>query len=227
MPVFLLGERCSRLRPALWGFAGGTMAVASVVGSAAARSRRRQRRRGGRRRRGRGRVHARRRGDCSARMSARGAGMDGAGGRGLGAGLLRAARAQRSGGPGDRHRVCVRDRGPGPVRDPRDRASERPGGNEHGDPDGRRPALAHAAVLGRRADERPAAGGGRGRLTRSSSRSQALLPVSFAFAAGAMLALVAFEFVPQALAGGPVAWRGAGAAAGAALMLGLAAVLGV
>jgi len=54
-----------------------------------------------------------------------------------------------------------------------------------------------------------------------------LLPVSFAFAAGAMLALVAFELVPQALGSGR--WAGAllGAAAGAAVMLALAAVLGV
>ena len=54
-----------------------------------------------------------------------------------------------------------------------------------------------------------------------------LLPISFAFAAGAMLALVAFELIPQALA--ERRWGGAliGAASGAALMLGLAAVLGV
>ncbi len=53
----------------------------------------------------------------------------------------------------------------------------------------------------------------------------ALLPLSFAFAAGAMLALVAVELAPQALAGGR---RGvAGLAAGAALMLGLSALLNV
>jgi ZIP family zinc transporter len=54
-----------------------------------------------------------------------------------------------------------------------------------------------------------------------------LLPVSFAFAAGAMLALVAFELIPQSLTGGR--WPGAliGAAGGAAVMLALAAVLGV
>ena len=56
---------------------------------------------------------------------------------------------------------------------------------------------------------------------------ESLLPISFGFAAGAMLALVALELVPQALADGR--WRGAllGAAAGAALMLLLAALLGV
>ena len=54
-----------------------------------------------------------------------------------------------------------------------------------------------------------------------------LLPFSFAFAAGAMLALVLFELVPQAFArGGRVAGL-AGALLGAALMLALAAGLGV
>lgn len=54
-----------------------------------------------------------------------------------------------------------------------------------------------------------------------------LLPASFAFAAGAMLALVAFELVPQAF--GPSRWlrAGAGSAAGAAAMLALAAIAGV
>jgi ZIP family zinc transporter len=54
-----------------------------------------------------------------------------------------------------------------------------------------------------------------------------LLPASFAFAAGAMLALVAFELVPQAF--GPSRWLRAsvGSAAGAAAMLALAAVAGV
>jgi ZIP family zinc transporter len=54
-----------------------------------------------------------------------------------------------------------------------------------------------------------------------------LLPVSFAFAAGAMLALVVVELLPEALRppGRPAALGGA--LAGAALMLGLAAWLGV
>lgn len=53
-----------------------------------------------------------------------------------------------------------------------------------------------------------------------------LLPVSFGFAAGAMLALVAIELVPQALADG---WRlaTAGALAGGAAMVALSAALGV
>ena len=32
IPVFALGEHATALRPALWGLAGGLMAVASVVG---------------------------------------------------------------------------------------------------------------------------------------------------------------------------------------------------
>ena len=32
VPVFMLGERAHRLRPFLWGFAAGLMAVASIVG---------------------------------------------------------------------------------------------------------------------------------------------------------------------------------------------------
>lgn len=55
----------------------------------------------------------------------------------------------------------------------------------------------------------------------------ALLPVSFAFAAGAMLSLVAVELLPEALR--PARWRAglAGAVAGALLMLAFSAVLGV
>jgi zinc transporter, ZIP family len=54
-----------------------------------------------------------------------------------------------------------------------------------------------------------------------------LLPVSFAFAAGAMLALVAFELVPQAFV--RHRWRGAGTGtlAGAAAMALLALVVRV
>ena len=56
---------------------------------------------------------------------------------------------------------------------------------------------------------------------------QALLPFSFAFAAGAMLALVALELVPQAFTART--WRSAlaGAAAGAVAMLALSAAAGV
>ena len=55
----------------------------------------------------------------------------------------------------------------------------------------------------------------------------ALLPVSLAFAAGAMLALVVVELVPQAAKPGGRLMATAGAAAGAAMMLTLAAALGV
>lgn len=54
-----------------------------------------------------------------------------------------------------------------------------------------------------------------------------LLPASFAFAAGAMLALVAFELVPQAFGRRNWLRAGAGSAAGAAAMLALAALAGV
>ena len=55
----------------------------------------------------------------------------------------------------------------------------------------------------------------------------ALLPASFAFAAGAMLALVAFDLVPESFT--RTGWRLAsvGAAAGAALMIALSFALGV
>jgi ZIP family zinc transporter len=56
---------------------------------------------------------------------------------------------------------------------------------------------------------------------------QGLLPFSFAFAAGAMLCLVAVELVPQAFRRGTIRLSLAGTAIGAALMLALAAVLGV
>ena len=58
-------------------------------------------------------------------------------------------------------------------------------------------------------------------------RVTAMLPVSFAFAAGAMLALVALEMAPEAFA--RATWRAAavGVAVGAAAMLTLSAVLGV
>jgi ZIP family zinc transporter len=52
-----------------------------------------------------------------------------------------------------------------------------------------------------------------------------LLPFSFAFAAGAMLALIALELLPQADAGGARAAPSAGVAAGAAVMLVLSALL--
>jgi zinc transporter, ZIP family len=55
----------------------------------------------------------------------------------------------------------------------------------------------------------------------------ALLAVSFAFAAGAMLALVVFELIPGSLADRRPGGALVGAGAGAALMLALSAVLGV
>ena len=55
----------------------------------------------------------------------------------------------------------------------------------------------------------------------------ALLPLSFAFAAGAMLALVAFELVPQAFTRRTWPSALAGAAVGALAMLALSAAVGV
>jgi zinc transporter, ZIP family len=55
----------------------------------------------------------------------------------------------------------------------------------------------------------------------------ALVPVSLAFAAGAMLSLVAVELLPQALVRGGRTAALAGALVGAALMLALAATVGV
>ena len=55
---------------------------------------------------------------------------------------------------------------------------------------------------------------------------RSLLPVSFAFAAGAMLALVIADLLPRSLS--PVGWRGPlGLAAGALVMIALSAALGV
>jgi ZIP family zinc transporter len=55
---------------------------------------------------------------------------------------------------------------------------------------------------------------------------RSLLPVSFAFAAGAMVALVVTDLLPRALS--PLGWRGpAGLLAGALVMLALSVALGV
>lgn len=54
-----------------------------------------------------------------------------------------------------------------------------------------------------------------------------LLPVSFAFAAGAMLALIAVEMLPKAYAGARSLGPSIGIAAGAILMAGLSLALGV
>jgi ZIP family zinc transporter len=56
---------------------------------------------------------------------------------------------------------------------------------------------------------------------------EALLPFSFAFAAGAMLALIAVELLPKAFADRRRLGPGAGVALGAAVMLALSSALGV
>ena len=55
----------------------------------------------------------------------------------------------------------------------------------------------------------------------------ALLPVSFAFAAGAMLGLIVIELAPQAFRRSTLRGATAGTLLGAAVMLALSAVLGV
>jgi ZIP family zinc transporter len=57
--------------------------------------------------------------------------------------------------------------------------------------------------------------------------ARGLLPVSFAFAAGAMLALVAFDLVPEIVGRGHRVGATAGTLAGAAAMVALAALVGV
>jgi ZIP family zinc transporter len=59
------------------------------------------------------------------------------------------------------------------------------------------------------------------------SQVESLLPFSFAFAAGAMLSLVAVELAPQAFARGGRGLALAGTLAGSALMVALAVLLGV
>lgn len=56
---------------------------------------------------------------------------------------------------------------------------------------------------------------------------EALLPFSFAFAAGAMLALIVVELLPKAYAGRRLLGPSAGLVLGAAMMLALSAALGV
>lgn len=56
---------------------------------------------------------------------------------------------------------------------------------------------------------------------------QSLLPFSFAFAAGAMLALIAVELLPKAYAGPGLLGPSGGVVFGGAVMLGLSFVLGV
>ena len=56
---------------------------------------------------------------------------------------------------------------------------------------------------------------------------ESLLPLSFAFAAGAMLALIVVEVLPDAYRGGRVAGATTGVLLGGAVMLGLSVLLGV
>ena len=226
IPVFALGARVEHLQPLLWGLAAGLMTLASVVGLL---------------------VPALEEGEPAAVGGGLAAGVaflpdhpPAAAGRDVHVGqtprrrrspqparLHRPARAQPSGGVRDRHRLRLRPRGPWRVRDPRHRAPERARGHERRDPDARGRLHLRPAVLGRGRHQRA-----RSRWARSIAFAlveliDGLLPASFAFAGGAMLALVVAELLPQAFTA--ATWRSAlaGFGAGAALMLSLSAVLGV
>lgn len=225
VPVFLLGERSKRLRPALWGFAGGTMAVASVVG-------------------------------LLLPALDDGTAAEVGGGVAIGVAFMLATRryldmhdVHVGGMDGRRARASVLvfsvlfvHSVPEGLAIGTAYASETAGLGLYvilaialqNVPEGTSTAIPMEAAGFGRAQQFWAAV-----LTSAPQpvaaviafgaveQVDALLPISFGFAAGAMLALVAFELLPQALADGR--WRGAslGAAAGAALMLALAALLGV
>ena len=91
---------------------------------------------------------------------------------------------------------------PRPVRDPRDRAPEHPRGHERRDPDGGgglQPRQQFwAAVL----TSAPQPVGAVDRLPRGRAGRRRCLPFSFAFAAGAMLALVVARALPAGSAAG-------------------------
>jgi ZIP family zinc transporter len=225
IPVFLLGERSRVLRPALWGFASGTMAVASVVG-------------------------------LLLPAADEGSATELVGGTALGIAFMLSVRRfldrhqlRVAGMDAVRVRtsalvfsVLLVHRAPEGLAIGTAYASETAGLGLfvilaialQNVPEGTSTAIPMAAAGFSRKQQFWAAV-----LTSAPQpvtavvafllveEVTALLPISFAFAAGAMLALVAFELIPQALAEGR--WQGAlvGGAAGAALMLALAAVLGV
>ena len=225
VPVFLLGDRAGRLRPFLWGTAVGLMGVASIVGlllpalDEGGRSRSppawlpgclpaRLATPAGGPRRARGSAQRRRRSPLAAR-------------------LRRAARAQPAGGL--RHRDRLRFQTPRAWRCSscsRSRLQNVPEGTSVAIPMqsagfGRAQQF-WAAVL--TSAPQPV---GAVAAYLAVEQIDGLLPFSFAFAAGAMLSLVAIELAPQAFArGGRMAATG-GTLAGAAVMMLLALTLGV
>ena len=102
-------------------------------------------------------------------------------------------------GPRDRRGLRLRPRRSQPLRDPRDRDPEHPRGDQRRDPDGRGGVRARAPVLGGGRDQRRPAGRRGRRLPRGRAGVRPA-PFSFAFAAGAMLALIVAELLPRAYA---------------------------
>ena len=90
--------------------------------------------------------------------------------------------------------------GLGPVRDRGDRAAEHSRGDERGDPDARRWIQPMRSSSGPPSGRAPPSRSRRVVAFALVEQVDGLLPVSFAFAAGAMLSLVALEVLPQALA---------------------------
>ena len=101
------------------------------------------------------------------------------------------------------------------------------GGHQRGHPDATPPASVAASSSGRRSQRARAGPVGALLAYALVEQIEGLLPFSFGFAAGAMLALVAFELAPEAFRRGARTRALAGTAFGAALMLVLAALLGV
>ena len=222
----LLGARADALRPALWGLAVGLMARGVDRRAAASRARR------GRRDGGRGGSRDRESRSCSSRAHPGGARRP-----------RRAAAGERACGARCSCSACCSCTAfPEGLAIGTAYASEHAGlglfvilaialqnipeGTSVAIPMEARRLRPRPAVLGRRRDQRAAAGRGRARLPLVEEIA-GLLPFSFAFAAGAMLSLVAVELVPQTFRRGePPAVRSA-APWPAPSMLGLAAVLGV
>src|SRR6185369_10185119 len=153
IPVWFLGDRAAALTPFLLGIAAGVMGVASVFGLL---------------------VPAAEEGsvwEVPAGLLAGGvllgiarrrlrpeAAFMGRRGADLGARLRGPLRPQLPRGSGGGDRVCVRTGGAEPFRDRRDRDPERPRGHQRRDPDGECRLRPRAPVLGRRRDQRAAAG---------------------------------------------------------------------
>ena len=138
--------------------------------------------------------------------------------------LLRPDRSQPSRGLRDRHGLCLGRRGLQSLRHPGDRASEHPRRNERRHSDERSRVQPRPPVLGGGPDERPAAAGGRDRISARGEGPRAagrLLRLR-----RGMLALVATDLLPRTLQART--WRAVlGLLTGAAIMLALSAPLGV